>query len=178
MKVIILLFSLMFVSCVTANTKSRDLSGVNPEPELSSAIENKNINTAFNWKFWEWREEKAKRKQHITDCRSQCERGYYDLSDPCYRDSPSSRELRMERCFRSCYRDYSKKEGVKVTSIGDQNPFDLLKESQDDFTKLQTEDHNHKDKAPIMLAMDYDCCVKTCIDDGGSGSECHRGCEE
>ena len=29
---IILLFCFMFVSCVTANTENRELSGVNPEP--------------------------------------------------------------------------------------------------------------------------------------------------
>ena len=27
-------------------------------------------------------------------------------------------------------------------------------------------------------AVDYDTCVKGCIDEGGSSSECHRGCEE
>lgn len=27
-------------------------------------------------------------------------------------------------------------------------------------------------------ADDYDTCVKGCIDEGGSSSECHRGCEE
>ena len=37
MKVIMFLLSFMFVSCVTANTNSRDLSGVNPSPELISA---------------------------------------------------------------------------------------------------------------------------------------------
>ena len=37
MKAIIFLLSFMFVSCVTANTESRELSGVNPSPELISA---------------------------------------------------------------------------------------------------------------------------------------------
>ena len=36
MKIILFLLSFVFVSCVTANTGERDLSGVNPKPELSS----------------------------------------------------------------------------------------------------------------------------------------------
>ena len=36
MKIILFLLSFVFVSCVTANTGERDLSGVNTEPELSS----------------------------------------------------------------------------------------------------------------------------------------------
>ena len=36
MKIILFLLSFVFVSCVTANTGKRDLSGVNPQPELSS----------------------------------------------------------------------------------------------------------------------------------------------
>ena len=65
-----------------------------------------------------------------------------------------------------------------MASIGDQNPFNLLEEAQNNFEHLSTEDNNHEDKAPLMLAVDYDCCVKLCIDEGGSSSECHRGCEE
>ena len=37
MKAIIFLLSFMFVSCVIANTESRELSGVNPEPLNESA---------------------------------------------------------------------------------------------------------------------------------------------
>ena len=65
-----------------------------------------------------------------------------------------------------------------MASIGDQNPFNLLEEAQNNFEHLSTEDNNHTDKAPLMLADDYDCCIKLCIDEGGSSSECHRVCEE
>lgn len=31
---------------------------------------------------------------------------------------------------------------------------------------------------PPAHAADYDTCVKGCIDEGGSSSQCHRVCEE
>ena len=56
MKIIILLFSFVFVSCVTANTGKRDLSAVN-------TAEGENTKTAFNWKFWEkWKVEKKTKR--------------------------------------------------------------------------------------------------------------------
>ena len=166
MKAIILLFSFMFVSCVTANTGERDLSAVN-------TAEGENTKTAFNWKFWEkWKVEKKQREQTP----EQKQRKY----DICKRNCPDPcSEYRYKSCMDYCFdKYYSKKEGVKVASIGDQNPFNLLEEAQNNFEHLSTEDNNHEDKAPLMLAVDYDCCVKLCIDEGGSSSECHRGCEE
>ena len=157
MKRIILLFSFVFMSSfVTANTKSRDLSGVNPEPELSSAVENKNLNTAFFWNRKKQREKEQQvdeYKERIANCRSECKEE--NDGNPCYN---------LNKCYRRCYRSYSKKEGVRVASIGDQNPFTLLEESQDEN--------------PIMLAVDYNTCVKGCVCEGGSSSECHRVCEE
>ena len=166
MKTILFLFSFMFVSCVTANTESRDLSAVN-------TAEDENITTAFNWKFWENISEKRKKQKNFRiDCYNECEEDFENPTDPCYSDTYDLR-IRLKRCYGKCNRFYSKKEGVKVASIGDQNPFKLLEESQGDFEHLST-----KDKAPLMLADDYDCCVKRCIDEGGSFSVCHRICEE
>ena len=167
MKTILILLSFMFVSCVTANTESRDLSAVN-------TAEGKNINTAFNWKFWErnilkpedaiqYKEYESKDSPRLNNCLDNCE---------CQGEDSE------RRCRAQCRRQYSQKEGIKVASIGDQTPFNLLKESQNDFEHLSTEDNNHNNKAPIMFAVDYDCCVKGCIGDGGSSSQCHRVCEE
>ena len=117
MKIFILLFSAVFASCVTANTESRDLSAVN-------TAEDKNTKTAFNWKFWERKQieqtpeqtpEQIQRKYN--SCKRNC-------PDPCSED-------RYKSCMDYCFdKYYSKKEGVKVASIGDQNLFNLLKESQ------------------------------------------------
>ena len=53
MKTILFLFSFMFVSCVTANPESRDLSAVNTEPELSSfQKENTTININLGYVFY------------------------------------------------------------------------------------------------------------------------------
>ena len=179
MKKIILLLSFVFVSCVTANTGERDLSAVN-------TAEGENINLAHALLHRKKIQTNVipptpkKRKQSP----EQRQRGYHTCKrscpDPCVEDSYKS-------CMRYCYNKYySKKEGVKVTSIGDQNPFKLLDEAQnnfeqpqsDFFEQLYTEDNNHIDKAPLMLAVDYDCCVKLCIDEDGSFSQCHRVCEE
>ena len=104
MKKIILLFSFVFMSsCVTANTKSRDLSGVNPEPEMSS------VDTQF--------------KTCVSDCTAKGGLSFL--------------------CSDSCLKT------VKV-----------------------------KQEKPLMLADDYDTCVKGCIGDGGGFWECHRVCEE
>ena len=168
MKTILFLLSFMFVSFVTANTESRDLSAVNTDKD-------NNIKTAFNWKFWEWEREQTpeqtpeQKQDQIRRKYNSCKRS---CPDPCAEDS-------YKNCMSYCFdKYYSKKEGVKVASIGDQNRFNLLKESQNDFEQLSTKDKNHEDKAPLMLAVDYDCCVKLCIDEGGSSSECHRICEE
>ena len=140
MKIIFLLLSFVFVSCVTANTGERDLSVVNTE--IGSVIALSRL---------------------LNDCFDDCEcRG----------------EDYRRRCRAQCRRQYSKKAGIKVASIGDQNPFNLLKESQNNFDQLSTKDKNHEDKSPLMLADDYDCCVRGCIGDGGSSSQCHRVCEE
>ena len=161
MKTILFLFSFMFVSsCVTANTESRDLSAVNTKPEHSL----KEIKPQPKVSFLNWLFGNDNDKEILADCYSICEEGYHNLSDPCYQ-SASGRERRLNRCLGRCNRSYGKKESVKVASNRDQNPFNLLKESQND-------------KAPVMLALSFDCCVKTCIDDGGGSSECHRGCEE
>ena len=171
MKTLIFLLSFMFVSCVTANTESRDLSAVN-------TAEDENTKIAFNWKFWENRSKQRKNQNKpLTDCYSECEEDFENPTDPCY-SSTHDRRIKLNRCLRRCNRSYSKKEGVKVASIRDQNPFNLLKESQNSFEHLSTEDNNHNNKTPIMLAVDYDCCVKICIDEGGRFSECHRVCEE
>ena len=147
MKAIFLLLSLVFVPCVTANTESRDLSGVNPEPDLSSAVENKNLKTAFNWKFWE--------RNILKPEDAQKEIKPYDPCSYCGSDWSCRCECKYEAML---------EHKIKVTGIGDQNPFKLLKESQD----------NNQ----LMLAADYDTCVKMCICEGGSSSQCHRVCEE
>ena len=88
-------------------------------------------------------------------------------------------------CKSRCRRQYSKKEGVKVASYGNQSYFDLLeelKDTEDDFFEqllINPLDKNATiDAPPLMLAVDYDTCVKCCIDEGYSSSECHRSCEE
>ena len=162
MKKIIFLLSFVFVFCVTANTESRDLSAVN-------TAEDKNIKTAFNWKFWERNtpkpEEDSPEHKHnpkLYNCLNDC------YNDPC-----------DKYCETQCQRWYgktnTKKEGVKVASIGDQNPFNLLKESQNGFEHLSTsQDKNHKDKAPLMLADDYEDCMCDCI----ANTQSTRGCQE
>ena len=147
MKTILILLSFMFVSCVTANTESRDLSAVNTE--LGNVI----VSSLAS----------GMAMHDLRSCLDECE---------------CTGENRQRSCRAQCRRQYSQKEGIKVASIGEQTTFNLLKESQNDFEHLSTEDNNHNNKAPIMFAVDYDCCVRGCIGDGGSSSECHRVCEE
>ena len=180
MKTILFLFSFMFVSsCVTANKESRDLSAVN-------TAEGKNINTAFNWKFWErntpkpeeglyedaprYKEDSPEYKENynrkVADCLENCR-----MNDPCAFYGPSGCG-----CRQMSGKTHTKKD-VKVASIGDQNPFNLLKESQNDFEHLSTsQDKNYKDKAPLMLADDYEDCMCSCIP-YGSTRGCHEVCE-
>ena len=165
MKTILILLSFMFVSCVTANPESRDLSSVN-------TAEGENITLAHAL---------LHRKKIKTNVIRQDAIQYKKVSpliNDCFDDCECHGEDYKRRCRAQCKRQYSQKEGIKVASIGDQNPFNLLKESQNDFEHLSTEDNNHNNKAPIMFAVDYDCCVRGCIGDGGSSSECHRVCEE
>ena len=178
MKAIIFLLSFMFVFCVTANTEGRDLSAVN-------TAEGENIKTAFNWKFWKKNTPKP-------------EEGLYEDAPSYKEDSPEYKHnWRLDSCLNDCANDpcnswfrdgcnvcyrwhgkYHTKEDVKVASIGDQNPFNLLKESQNDFEHLSTsQDKNYKDKAPLMLADDYEDCMCDCIANGGSTRGCHDVCE-
>ena len=148
MKTIMFLLSFMFVSCVTANTETRELSGVNPETE-NLAIDDNTSGVML--------------AHHKDEC------GNYIPHDEPARPTP--KKSFWERLFGSLddpYKDIIiNKEGVKVASYGDLNAFDLLKESQTDT-----------EEAPIKLATDYDTCVKCCIDEGGSSSQCRRVCEE
>ena len=179
MKTILFLLSFMFVSCITANPENRDLSAVN-------TAEDENTKTAFNWKFWEWNtpkpeeglyedaprykedspEYKENYNRKVADCLENCR-----MNDPCAFYGPSG-------C--GCRQMFGKphtKKGVKVASIGDQNPFNLLKESQSNFEQMSTsQDKNHKDKAPLMLADDYDDCMCDCIANGGSPEGCNEVC--
>ena len=121
------------------------------------------------WKFWErntLKPEPKKDNTKINNCYKRCRESDF----PC--------NYQVNKCNRGCYnRYYSEKEGVNVASIGDQNHFNLLEESQNDFEHLSTsQDKNHEDKSPLMLADDYDTCVKGCIGEGGSSSQCHKVC--
>ena len=103
MKAIIFLLSFMFVSCVTANTETRELSGVNPEKETLAGEMLAHYDPCGDHThnpsprprgFWGWL--------------------FGSLDDP-YGDII-----------------ILNKEGVKVASYGDLNAFELLKESQSD----------------------------------------------
>ena len=171
MKTILFLFSFMFVSsCVTANPEGRDLSAVN-------TAEDENTKIAFNWKFWERNTPKPEDAQNkpleeieynykLEHCLNDCRNNPCDYS---YRNGCNI-----------CYKWHGKthtKESIKVASIGDQNPFNLLKESQSNFEQMSTsQDKNHKDKAPLMLADDYDDCMCDCIANGGSPGVCNEVC--
>ena len=171
MKTILFLLSFMFMSCVTANTESRDLSAVN-------TAEGENITLAHALLY---RNTKPNKPNNIFQDIQQQRREKIKLKRPCS-------EI-CDRCDLSCLRKCGRynamsEQNLKVASIEDQNYFNLLKESQsedrqgDFFDYLSTEDNNNKDKTPLMLADDYDTCVKGCICEGGSSSECHRVCEE
>ena len=154
MKTILFLFSFMFVFCVTANTESRDLSAVN-------TAEDKNIKTAFFWIF-------KTKNQKLHECFSNC--------------SNCDTIRQRKSCKLNCKSMYSQKEGVKVASIGDQNPFNLLKESQSEdrqdasFEQLFTEDNNHTDKASPILAG-YDECVNACVSQCHHEDDCRGACK-
>ena len=159
MKALIFLLSFMFVFCVTANPESRDLSTVNTAEDENitlahALLHRKKIQTNVI--------PPKKRIKLKRPCSAICDR--CDLG-----------------CLSKCRNRAMSEQNLKVASIEDQNYFNLLKESQTDFEdrqsdffeQLSTEDHNH-----IMLAADYDTCVKGCICEGGSSSQCHRVCEE
>ena len=161
MKTILFLLSFMFVSCVTANPESRDLSAVN-------TAEDENIKTAFNWKFKKWKKD----DRSLTYCYSECEkRDKQRLNDPCYNDI--SREHKLNNCYTICNYSFSQKEGVKVASIGDQNPFNLLKEAQGGFFNQPT---THNEKTSLRLAG-YGECVDACVADGHCEDDCRRACK-
>ena len=161
MKTILILLSFMFVSsCVTANTESRDLSAVNTAEDENITLAHALLHTRK--KIQTNVIPPKKRIKLKRPCSAICDR--CDLG-----------------CLSKCRNRAMSEQNLKVASIEDQNYFDLLKESQsefedrqdDFFDQLSTEDHNH-----IMLAVDYDTCVKGCICEGGSSSACHRVCEE
>ena len=167
MKAIIFLLSFMFVSCVTANTESRELSGVNPEKE-TLAIEDNPSKVML---------------AHSSPCSHDHD---YDYPDPD-RPAPKKRKGFWGWLFGSLDDPYEdiiiNKEGVKVASYGDLNYFELLEEIEETegnfFKQLSPLTKNPAiDNPPLMLAVDYDTCVKCCIHEGGSSSQCHRVCEE
>ena len=170
MKIILLLLSFVFVSCVTANTGTRDLSAVN-------TAEDENIKTAFNWKFWERNTPKPEEglNEDSPGYKKKYNRKIADCLEKCRRNDPCAFYI-AGNC--GC-RKMSTKGGIKVASIGDQNPFNLLKEAQNNFEHLSTsQDKNYKDKAhPLMLADDYEDCLCDCIGNGGSTRGCHEVCE-
>ena len=156
MKTILFLLSFMFVSCVTANPESRDLSAVN-------TAKDENIKTAF---FWSERRGPfkyiRKKKQWLKDCLGQCINCFHINKD----------QQEKKSCESTCMSRYSQKEGVKVASIGDQNPFNLLKESQSE----DREDNNHTDKDPLMFAG-VDECVYACMNDCIHEDDCRAACK-
>ena len=128
MKTILILFSFMFVSCVIANTESRDLSGINEPEQNQTTIEDK------------------KRPLMLVDDYEDCMTGC-EYAGGTYK-----------RCHKVCKYDNI----YGALGAGDRLSSQSPKES----------------KKPLMLADDYDTCVKQCIRDAGSSSFCHRVCEE
>ena len=87
MKTILLLLSFVFVFCVTANTESRDLSGVNPQPELSS------IDNQF--------------KTCVSDCTAKGGLSFW-CSDDCLKIAQKDTAIRVAdyaTCMHACERD-------------------------------------------------------------------------
>ena len=127
MKALIFLLSFMFVSCVTANTESRDLSAVNEKPDQEQTLI----------------EDKTRPLMLADD--------YDDCMIDCIDNGGSERGCHCVCGWETggCYK-YS------------QSP--------------------KENKKPLMLADHIDCddfgCVKGCICEGGSSSQCHRVCEE
>ena len=177
MKTIILLLSVVFVSCVTANTGKRELT----------YSEDKNIETAFNWKFWERNtptpeedlyEDAPSYKEDSPESEKNYNRKIADCLENCRRNNPCAYYISRNCGCRQMFGKPHTKKGVKVASIGYQNPFNQLKESQNDFEHLPTsQDKNYKDKTPLMLADDYEDCMCDCIGNGGSTRGCHDVCE-
>ena len=168
MKALIFLLSFMFVSCVTANPESRDLSAVNTD---------ENIKTAFNWKFWERDTPKPEPEEDTPRYTPEQRRKINDCLNTCRMYDPCAFYMSGSCGCRQMFGKPHIKEGVKVASIGDQNPFNLLEEDQNNFEHLSTsQDKNYKDKAPLMLADDYEDCMCSCIP-YGSTRGCHEVCE-
>ena len=81
-------------------------------------------------------------------------------------------------CVTSGMENTTRKKMLRWPVLEIKNPFNLLKESQNDFEHLSTsQDKNYKDKAPLMLADDYEDCMCDCIANGGSTRGCHDVCE-
>ena len=171
MKILILLLSCMFMSGVTANTESRDLSNI------GSALGDENIKTAF-LEFLEraWERAQERKRERKREYEREQEREQERRLDNCLSDCPRRGCDGHESCTNWCRNRYTKKEGIKVAGIrAPQNLFNQLEEPEDFFYEQLSAP---PDKTPLRLADDYYCCVVGCLDEGGSYLECYRICEE
>ena len=152
MKSIILLLSVVFVSCVTANTGKRDLSGINEKPAQGQTPDDDQAPLVKNQKLWQDIRKKQP-KENQTD--------QFDQKDD---SSPSNCR---EYCSDATFYDYE----VCYCKCQIENMFSQTerKVAMSGENSVITE---------LMLATDYDTCVRLCICEGGRSSVCHRVCEE
>ena len=167
--------SLVFMSNVTASPNT----GLSLSADYSESDSDKIAGLLD--RFWEhvesWKQEaelrekekekelkKNQRRRDLFRCLAHCD-------DEC-----SFPELWQERiCRNRCKANYanSRPPGLSLATASLENPFKLL----EDYEFMEKQAVEPENKAPLMLADDYEDCMHRCTCNGGSSKACHEVCE-